>query len=114
MTPRERAIEAVRRAPDSGAESIVFEIEAAGLVIVEAEKPADAVEDIPDAATHTFGSPPHCRTCGENGHTEEEHPRSTAPEAPSLGTERFPVKGALADLWSEQLGRGHVDPPSSL
>lgn len=38
---------------------------------------AEPEEIIPDAATHSFGSPPHCRTCGEHGHTEAEHPRST-------------------------------------
>lgn len=37
-----------------------------------------------------------------------------AGQPPAVGTERFPVTGPLAELWSEQLGRGRVDPPSSL
>lgn len=36
------------------------------------------------------------------------------PEAPTLGTAAFPVKGALAEHWRNHLGQGPVDPPPSL
>lgn len=113
---RRTAVEAANRAHERDmreeAEKLItylaerFGVEITGTMpLLHDDRPP--LNTIPDAATHTFGPPQHCRTCGEHGHTEESHPRSA-------GTERFPVTGPLAELWRDHLGRRDGGLPDGL